>query len=122
MHIRSDLTLPRRWPRHARSAIIHAISMAHVAYTAARTRAEHGSPSATQFETEPNWLTAGEPALRAPAIQGNSTFNTDSTCRRNSGTSSVAVSQTISQFSPKYSCTTTFRNETTFAHGVARCA
>jgi hypothetical protein len=40
---RRDFTmqLPKQWPRHVRSAILHAVSMAHVAFTAARARAEH---------------------------------------------------------------------------------
>jgi len=36
-----SITLPRHWPRHARSAILHAISMARVAFTEARAHAEH---------------------------------------------------------------------------------
>ena len=33
--------LPKHWPRHVRSAIVHAVSMAHVAVTAVQARAEH---------------------------------------------------------------------------------
>jgi len=35
------MKLPENWPRHVRSAIVHAISVAHVAFTVARTEAEH---------------------------------------------------------------------------------
>jgi transposase-like protein len=35
------MLLPKHWPRHARSAILHTISMARVAVTAARAHAEH---------------------------------------------------------------------------------
>lgn len=33
------IPVPRRWSRHVRSAIVHAVSMANVAFTATRARA-----------------------------------------------------------------------------------
>src|SRR5207245_1826739 len=47
-----------------------------------------GSPDDSQFE---------------PELSGNSDERTLATCSRNSGTSAVAVSQTIGQSRPKYS-------------------
>ena len=35
------MQLPKLWPRHARSAILHALSMARIAATSVRARAEH---------------------------------------------------------------------------------
>ena len=35
------VSLPSRWPRHVRSAIVHAVSMAGVAFTATQARAEN---------------------------------------------------------------------------------
>jgi putative transposase len=35
------ILLPRCWPRHVRSAVVHAVSMANLAFTAAQARAEN---------------------------------------------------------------------------------
>ena len=39
--IEPALRLPKHWPRRVRSAVVHAVSMANVAFTAARSHAEH---------------------------------------------------------------------------------
>jgi putative transposase len=35
------IPLPKGWPRHVRSAVVHAVSMAHVAFTAIQARADN---------------------------------------------------------------------------------
>ncbi len=39
MASRRQIRLPRQWPRHFKSGILHAISLASVAFTIARSRA-----------------------------------------------------------------------------------
>ncbi len=39
MASRRQIRLPRQWPEHVKSGILHAISMASVAFTIARSRA-----------------------------------------------------------------------------------
>jgi len=42
--------LPKRWPRHVRSAIVHAVSMASLAFTASQARAENHSCARTRLQ------------------------------------------------------------------------
>ena len=37
----ASIPLPQGWSRHVRSAVVHAVSMANVAFIASRSRAEH---------------------------------------------------------------------------------
>ena len=51
------IPLPRHWPRRVRSAVIHAVSMANVAFIASRCRVEH------QFDARA-WLQSEKESLR----------------------------------------------------------
>ena len=44
------MLLPNRWPRYVRSAIVHAVSMAHVAFTAIQARAENHFDARTRLQ------------------------------------------------------------------------
>ena len=44
------LRLPNHWPRHVRSAVVHALSMARVAFTATQARAENHFDARTRFQ------------------------------------------------------------------------
>ena len=45
-------TLPKNWPSRVRSAIVHAVSMANVALTVARGRAEHHFDARVRLRVE----------------------------------------------------------------------
>ena len=46
------LRLPAAWPRHVRSAIVHAVSMANVAFTATRARAANHFNARVRLQAE----------------------------------------------------------------------
>ena len=48
----SAMRLPAHWPRHVRSAIIHAVSMANVVFTATRARAANDPDGQIRFQAE----------------------------------------------------------------------
>src|SRR5262245_48717718 len=50
--------LPKAWSRHARSAILHALSMARLAATSARARAEHHWSARVRLQARIDFLEA----------------------------------------------------------------
>ena len=46
------LRLPKHWPRRVRSAVVHAVSMASVAFTATRVQAENQFNRGTRVQSE----------------------------------------------------------------------
>ena len=59
--------LPRHWSRQVRSAIVHAVSMANVAFTIARSRAEHQFDARVRLQAENDRLHRELSVLREEA-------------------------------------------------------
>src|SRR3990172_9116770 len=53
---RDDIPLPKGWPRHVRSAVIHVVSMARVCLTMARAHAENHFDARIRLRTEVDGL------------------------------------------------------------------
>ncbi len=49
---RPRISLPKSWPRHVKSAVLHVISLAHYAIVRARGRAEGSAGSQDRFSAE----------------------------------------------------------------------
>jgi hypothetical protein len=49
-----DVRLPKHWPRRVRSAVVHAVSMASVAFTATQARAENHFRARTRLQATNN--------------------------------------------------------------------
>jgi len=62
-----QLTLPNHWPRRVRSAVVHAVSMANVAFTIARSRAEHHFDARVRRQAEIDGLQREVSLLREEA-------------------------------------------------------
>ena len=79
MASRPRIRLPRQWPKHIKSGILHAISLASVAVTAAQGRVARRQPYAPSSKLDtlyvPRRLTQGRMRLEAeiPAVESSTT-------------------------------------------------
>ena len=56
MAVRSSIRLPRQWPRHVKSGILHAVSLASVVVTFARGQATGRRRLRAELEQAKTWL------------------------------------------------------------------
>jgi hypothetical protein len=84
------MRLPEAWPRRARSAIVHAVSMARTAFVVAHTHAEHHAHPRARLQARHDRLEREVALLREElrikdARMEKLTASADPTTRRRSG-------------------------------------